>query len=276
MASRLGIAPSSYHYNRARLSMPDKYAGVRRAVAEEFEGSRGRRGYRFIRHRLGERDDVATVGEKKVRQIMAEEGCRVVYDKKRRRKYDSYKGEISKAPDNLVARDFHADGPNKLWLTDITEFKLPDDERKVYLSPVIDCFDGAVASWSTGLSPSAALANESLLKACGRLRLHEHPVCHSDRGCHYRWPGWLSICEDYGIVRSMSKKGCSPDNSACEGFFGRLKNEFFYYQDWSGVKAEEFIERLDAWLCYYNEYRVKESLGWMSPMQYRQAMGIAA
>ena len=70
----------------------------------------------------------------------------------------------------------------------------------------------------------AALANGSLEDACGTLSPGQHPVCHSDRGCHYRWPGWIGICEGNGLTRSMSKKGCSPDNSACEGFFGRLKN----------------------------------------------------
>lgn len=276
LVSKLGIAPSSYHHSHSRLSAPDKYADERAAVIEEFEAIDRARGYRYVCQQLKKRDDVASIGEKKVRQIMREEELRVVYDEKRMRKYNSYKGEISEAPDNLVNRCFHADAPNRLWLTDITEFKLPDDTRKVYLSPVIDCFDGAVVSWSTGLSPNAELANGSLLDACAGLGADERPVCHSDRGCHYRWPGWISICEEFGITRSMSKKGCSPDNSACEGFFGRLKNEFFYHRDWSGVSAEEFMERLDAWLCYYNEKRIKQSLGWMSPMQYRRARGMAA
>jgi transposase InsO family protein len=72
----------------------------------------------------------------------------------------------------------------------------------------------------------------------------------------------------------MSKKGCSPDNSACEGLFGRLKNEFFYFQDWIGVSMEEFICRLDAYLRYYNESRIKQSLGWLSPNQYRRSLGV--
>lgn len=62
----------------------------------------------------------------------------------------------------------------------------------------------------------------------------EGPVIHSDRGYHYRWPGWIGICERNHLVRSMSKKDCLPDNSAMEGFFGRLKNEFFHHRNWSG------------------------------------------
>lgn len=276
LISRLRIAASSYHYSHAALAMPDKHEAVRCAIVEEFAKAHQARGYRYIYHQLRKRADIGAVGEKKVRSIMAEEGLMVIYDKRRKRRYSSYAGEISEAPGNLVNRDFHADRPNTLWLTDITEFRLPGGSRKVYLSPVLDCFDGALVSWSIATSPNAELANSSLAKACEKLRAGEHPVCHTDRGSHYRWPGWLSICERFNIVRSMSKKGCSPDNSACEGLFGRLKNEFFHYRDWSGVSTEEFMERLDAWLRYYNDGRIKKSLGWKSPMQYRRSLGIAA
>ena len=78
--------------------------------------------------------------------------------------------------------------------------------------------------------------------------------------------------ENAGLTRSMSKKGCSPDNSACEGFFGRLKNEMFYNRKWDGVSIDEFISILDT----YIESRIKMSLGGLSPLQYRKALGYAA
>ena len=77
-----------------------------------------------------------------------------------------------------------------------------------------------------------------------------------------------------GFIRSMSKKGCSPDNSACEGFFGRLKNEFFYGRDWIKTGIKDFILSLDKYLNWYNEHRIKASLGYKSPVQYRQSLGI--
>lgn len=73
----------------------------------------------------------------------------------------------------------------------------------------------------------------------------------------------------------MSAKGCSPVVAA-EGFFGRLKNELFYGRDWRGVGYEEFRERLAAYLTHYNETRIKKSLDWMSPVQYRRSLGLAA
>ena len=268
----LRISKSSYEYCRAKLRAKDRHARLRADIRRIFDGAGGRRGYRYVHNEL--REEGTVVSEKVVRRLMAEEGCRVVY-LKRRRRYSSYRGEISDAPPNLVERNFRAGGPNELWLTDITEFKLPSGE-KAYLSPVIDCFDGLVVSWRIGRRPDAALANGSLEDACGTLAPGQHPVCHSDRGCHYRWPGWIGICEGNGLVRSMSRKGCSPDNSACEGFFGRLKNEFFYHRDWRGVAMESFMEQLDGYIRFYNERRKKQSLGWMSPMQYRISKGLAA
>lgn len=269
----VGLSSSSYYYCKSKARRADRYVRARAAIREEFALVGGRRGYRYIRQRLRERKDPIVLSGKTVRRLMAEEGCRVSYHRKRRA-YSSYAGEIGAAPANLVARDFHADAPNRLWLTDITQFSIP--AGKVYLSPVIDCFDGMPVSWRIGTSPDAELANSMLEGACAQLADGEHPVCHSDRGCHYRWPGWIRMCEEHGIVRSMSKKGCSPDNSACEGFFGRLKNEFFYDRDWDGETIEGFTEKLDAYMRYYRDERIKESLGWLSPMQYRKSLGLVA
>ncbi len=184
-------------------------------------------------------------------------------------------GEISPAPDNLLNRDFSAHEPNKKWLTDITEFQIP--AGKVYLSPMIDCFDGMVVSWSIGTRPDAELVNTMLDAAIETVTATGgRPVVHSDRGGHYRWLGWLSRIADAKLVRSMSRKGCSPDNAACESFFGRLKNELFYPRDWLSTSIEEFIAAVDAYIRWYNESRIKASLGLRSPIQYRKNLGIAA
>ena len=205
---------------------------------------------------------------------MREEGLEVVYNRRRRRGWSSYEGEVSAAPPNLVARDFSAAAPDELWVTDVTEFRVP--AGKVYLSAVVDCYDGRPAGWRIGPRPTASLANGSLLDALAARREGARTVVHSDRGGHYRWPGWIAICGEHGLARSMSAKGCSPDNAACEGFFGRLKNEFFHYRDWEGVSLAEFSERLDAYLRYYCSGRIKRSLGWLSPDEYRRSEGWAA
>lgn len=263
----LHIAKSSYCYQANCLHTPDKYAAVRTEIHTLFHAVDGRYGYRRIHASL--KNLGILVSEKVVRRLMKEDGLMVRCIKQK--KYSSYAGEISPAVPNLVNRNFHADAPNMKWLTDITEFSIP--AGKVYLSPIIDCFDGLVVAWSIGKSPSADLANSMLDKAIGLLN-GEHPIVHSDRGGHYRGTGWIERMETAGLVRSMSKKGCSPDNSACEGFFGRLKNEMFYGRSWKDISVESFIEAVNEYIRWYNEVRIKESLGWMSPLQYRRSIGL--
>ncbi|MCM3565268.1 IS3 family transposase, partial [Hydrogenophaga intermedia] len=91
-----------------------------------------------------------------------------------------------------------------------------------------------------------------------------------------RWPGWLKRMADAKLVRSMSRKGYSPDNAACEGFFGRLKTEHFYPRDWQSATIEQFMQALDAYIRWYNEKRIKISLGSLSPVEYRRSLGIVA
>ena len=73
----------------------------------------------------------------------------------------------------------------------------------------------------------------------------------------------------------MSRKGCSPENAACEGFFGRLKNELFYPRNWQFTTIEQFTQELDAYIRWYNERRIKMSLGALSPVEYRRSLGLA-
>ena len=79
-----------------------------------------------------------------------------------------------------------------------------------------------------------------------------------------------------GLTRSMSKKGCSPENAACEGFFGRLKNEMFYGRSWGGVPMDDFINEINGYIEWYNTKRIKQSLGYMSPVEYRHSLGLTA
>ena len=266
----VGMAKSSYLYQKNALLRPAKHAALRIRITEVFHGSDRRYGYRRVHAAL--KSEEVVVSEKVVCRIMKEEG--LIAKRPSKRKYSSYKDEIGEAPESIVKRDFHTDGPNRLWLTDITEFSIP--AGKVYLSPIIDCFDGMCVAWTQSTSPNAELVNSMLDAAASKLPEGEHPVSHSDRGCHYRWPGRIERCRRYGITRSMSKKGCSPDNSAMEGFFGRLKVEFFYGRDWSGWSIHGFMDAPDEYIHWYNEERIKLSLRGMSPMQYRKSLGLAA
>ncbi len=269
LLAELDIARSSYFYHCARLRMPDKYADVRQVLSEVFHGNHRCYGYRRMHAALGRRQ--LSLSEKVVQRLMKQECLIVTANKKRR--YGSYLGEISPAPENLINRDFRADTPNEKWLTDITEFHIP--AGKVYLSPMIDCFDGLVVSWTIGTRPDSDLVNTMLDAAIETVVTSAiRPVIHSDRGAHYRWPGWLSRVRSAKLIRSMSRKGCSPDNAACEGFFGRLKTELFYPRNWKDITIEQFIQIVDTYIRWYNEKRIKISLGSLSPIEYRASLGI--
>ena len=268
LLNALHLSKSSYYYQEAAIQKEDKYVDARKRVVEIFHENKKRYGYRRIHGIL--RKEGVILSEKVVRRIMNEEELVVI--SKKLRKYNSYKGEISPSVPNVLERNFHADRPNEKWLTDITELSLP--AGKVYLSPIVDCFDGMLPAWTIGTAPDAALVNSMLDKAIATLSKEEHPLVHSDRGCHYRWPGWIERMENRKLTRSMSKKGYSPDNSACEGLFGRLKNEMFYNRYWKGVSIPEFIDVLNEYLVWYNEKRIKVSLGNMSPVEYRQSLGL--
>jgi putative transposase len=251
LTARLRIARSLYYYHLKVMDKPDKDVALVGLIREAFTASHSRYGYRRVCLEL--RSAGIRVGAKRVMRLMSAHQIVPVFKSSRR--YSSYKGEVSKAPDNIVNRDFHADQPNKLWVTDVTEFHAGG--RKVYLSPIIDCFDGMPVSWTMSTSPNAAMANRMLENACQGLQDGQVPIIHSDRGCHYRWPGWISICSKYGLTRSMSAKGCSPDNAAAEGFFGRLKQEFYHKRDYTHVTVEEFMALLDEYMWWYRDTRIK-------------------
>ncbi|WP_040453051.1 IS3 family transposase [Hydrocarboniphaga effusa] len=271
LLKEVGLPRSSYFYHRARLDVSDRYVDLRRTITEIFENNHRCYGYRRMQASLNRQR--VSISEKVVQRLMKQES--LIATAPKRRRYGSYLGEIGPAPDNLINRDFHAVAPNAKWLTDITEFQIP--AGKVYLSPMIDCFDGMVVSWSIGTRPDADLVNSMLDAAIDTVASSsERPVVHSDRGAHYRWPGWLTRISGANLVRSMSRKGYSPDNAACEGFFGRLKTELFYSRSWQSTTIEQFIHALDGYIRWYNERRIKVSLGNLSPIEYRKSPGIVS
>ena len=265
----VGIARSTYHYQLRAMKRPDKDSGLLELVREAFENSKRRYGYKRIHLELKGMGIVASA--KRIMRLMTRHGLVPLF--KSAKRYSSYKGELTKAPKNLVNRDFHAEAPNRLWVTDLTEFSIP--AGKAYLSPVIDCYDGMPVAWAIGTSPNADLANGMLADACSTLKDGEKPIIHSDRGCHYRWPEWIRICKDNNLTRSMSAKGCSPDNAAAEGFFGRLKQEFFHKRSFAGVTMDEFIGMLDEYMVWYRDRRIKTEFG-MSIMDRRRELGLVA
>lgn len=126
---------------------------------------------------------------------------------RRKKRYNSYRGEQGAVALNVLNRDFEATAPNQKWVTDVTEFNVGD--RKLYLSPVMDLFDRQIISYTLGSSPNLALTNTSLSKALTTLKDGEKPLVHSDQGFQYQHLSWRTLLGGAGAVQSMSRKANS-------------------------------------------------------------------
>lgn len=208
----LGMARSSHQYQPEAMRSPDRDAEAREMVSDANDCTYGRRRIHDEPEAQGH-----VVGERRIRRMMAEEGPGARGKAKPKRGHGSYEGEVSEHPGNKAGRDFEAGLPNFPWPADVTQFSIP--AGRLCLSPVLDRLDGAIAGWTTSTSPDAEMANSMPGAALDATtdRERRHLVIHSDCGCHYRWPGWIGICEEAGMARSMSRRGCSLDDSRTGG-----------------------------------------------------------
>lgn len=259
LAQLAGIPRSTYYNLVKRMNRPDPDADLKAEIKEIYEEHEGRYGYRRIRDELANRGQ--KVNHKKVQRLMKELGLKCIV---RMKKYKSYKGTVGKIALNILNREFTADAPNEKWVTDITEFKLFGE--KLYLSPVLDLFNGEIITYTIGSRPTYSLVSEMLEKALEGLPEEHQLLMHSDQGWHYQMKQYRHALESRGIVQSMSRKGNCYDNSVMENFFGIMKSEFLYLKEFESV--EQFKIELEKYINYYNTKRLKAKLK-MSPVQYR-------
>lgn len=183
------------------------------------------------------------------------------------RKFNSYKGEFGKISQNIIERNFFAEKPNKIWLTDITEFRIKGSEDKVYLSPILDTFNSEIVSFSISKHPNTKLTNESLKRALECRKDIDNLIIHTDQGFHYQHSSWVKKLEENRIIQSMSRKGNCLDNSPMENFFSMLKQEMFYGEEFEST--DTLIRKIEEYIRWYNEDRIKTKLNRLSPVEYR-------
>lgn len=204
-----------------------------------------------------------TINHKTVRKLMSQMGltCQI-----RIKRYKSYKGKVGKIAKNILKRNFSIDKPNKKWVTDVTEFKIKG--TKVYLSPILDLFNGEIISYSVSTRPTYNLIEEMLQQAIEKKKTQESLILHSDQGWHYQMPQYQKKLKENNIIQSMSRKGNCLDNSVIENFFGVLKSEFFYREEFRSI--ETFQIKLIDYINWYNNKRMKLKLNGLSPIEYRK------
>ncbi|WP_419198440.1 IS3 family transposase, partial [Pseudomonas putida] len=254
------LSRSTYYYQLGVLEAGDRCASLKTLIQDISHRHRGRYGYRRVTSTL--RSEGQSVNSKKVRRLMAELDLKCTV---RPKKYKSYRGLMGEAAPNILKRDFRADQPNQKWVTDVTEFKVAGE--KLYLSPIMDLYNGEIVAYRTDSRPRFTLVGEMLETAINRLPANSRPLLHSDQGWHYRYPDYCKRLKEAGLEQSMSRKGNCLDNAAMESFFGTLKSEYFHRERFASVA--ELKAGLDEYIHYYNHDRIKMKLNGLSPVAYR-------
>lgn len=254
------IARSSYYYHVKTSSVLNKHEGAKKEINKIYNDHKGRYGYRRITLEMKNRGNV--INHKTVSKLMSGLGLKSLI---RRKKYISYKGDTNEAAPNLFKQDFKAEKPFLKWATDVTEFKVKD--KKVYLSPIIELFNGEIISYDLSESPNFKQVSDMLEDAFKTLKGHERPTLHSDQGWQYRMAKYKQMLNDQGITQSMSRKGNCYDNAIIENFFGTIKSEMFYLKKY--ISIDELKNDIKEYIRYYNNDRIKINLKGMSPIKYR-------
>ncbi len=253
--------PRSTFYYHVKHQEGDKYAREKEEIKRIFHENKGRYGYRRVTTAL--RNSGFTLNHKTVQRLMKEMGlvCRV-----RMKKYRSYKGEQGTVAPNLLNREFTAEKPNQKWVTDVTEFRLFG--QKLYLSPIFDLCSGDVVTYTLSDSPNLRMVTTMLEQAFQKIPDNTNLILHSDQGWHYRHKHYVAMLKEKGVRQSMSRKGNCYDNAVMENFFGHLKSELLYLQEFESL--DHFKQELIDYIDYYNNRRIKARLKGLPPALHRQ------
>ena len=255
------LPKATFYYHCNNQKKVDKYAYAKAEIIAIFHENKGRYGYRRVTDELRNRE--IHLNHKTVQRLMKELGlvCRV-----RMKKYRSYKGEQGKVADNELNREFRAEKPNQKWVTDVTEFRLFG--QKLYLSPILDLCSEDIVTYTISESPNLLMVTTMLEQAFQKIPDNSGLLLHSDQGWHYQHKQYRKMLEEKGIKQSMSRKGNCYDNSVMENFFGHLKSELLYLQEFDSV--EHFKAELIDYIDYYNNRRIKARLKGLPPALHRQ------
>lgn len=253
--------PRSTFYYHVKHQERDKYAREKEEITRIFHENKGRYGYRRVTTVL--RNSGFTLNHKTVQRLMKEMGlvCRV-----RMKKYRSYKGEQGTVAPNLLNREFTAEKPNQKWVTDVTEFRLFG--QKLYLSPIFDLCSGDIVTYTLSDSPNLSMVITMLEQAFQKIPDDTNLILHSDQGWHYRHKHYVAMLKEKGVRQSMSRKGNCYDNAVMENFFGHLKSELLYLQEFESL--DHFKQELIDYIDYYNNRRIKTRLKGLPPALHRQ------
>ncbi len=264
MCRVLGVSPSGYYAwaERRPSARAQRDEELVQRIRDIHATSRGTYGVPRMHAELAA--EGTHVGRKRVARLMRAAQLEGVT---RRRKYTTTirDGSARQAPD-LVARQFKADGPNRLWVADITY--IPTWAGFLYLAVVLDAWSRRVVGWAMETHLRTELVLDALQFAV-RQRQPTNVIHHSDQGCQYTSIQFGLRCKEAGVRPSMGSVGDAYDNAMAESFFATLECELldrrrFKSQAEARMAVFEFIE---GW---YNPRRRHSALEYDSPISYER------
>ena len=270
------ITRSAYYYTIRKQDKDHKNDDLMNRIIRIYYNNHERYGYRRITLELV--NEGLVVNHKKVKRLMTRMGLLGVTPKA---KYKSYKGDMNGTVKNLLLnkvvdeenhvtryeRDFSTDTVNQKWTTDVSEFHIP--AGKLYLSPILDMYNGEIVSYNISRSPNFNQVTDMLAKAFAKYRDLKGLIFQSDQGWQYQMEAYHQILKEHGIIQSMSRKGNCLDNCVMENFFGKMKNEMFYGHEFEFITLEQLEAAMNEYIEYYNNKRIQVRLKGMTPCQAR-------
>lgn len=262
----VGIPEATYYYQIKRLEQEDSNQSLKEQIKMLFSEFKERYGYKRITAELKLLG--YCVNHKKVYRLMKILGLKCVKFTRKSRKYNSYKGTVGAIAKNKLNRRFYTPIALQKLITDVTEFKCTHGE-KLYLSPILDLFNGEVITYGIKNGPTLDLVMAPLEEAVGIIKKQAtfRTTIHSDQGWHYQHKQWVSTLKKNTIFQSMSHKSTCADNASMENFFGLLKQEMYHGE--ALVSYEELKSRIEEYIDWYNHVRSKVKLAGLSPVNYR-------
>ena len=253
------MARSTYFYHEKSSKLDDKYSDLKQQIKAIYHQHKGRYGYRRIT--LALKNMGLVINHKCVQKLMQSMKLK---SRIRIAKYRSYRGQ-GRVADNVLQRQFESNQPNQNWVTDVTEFNVRGE--KLYLSPIMDLFNGEIIAFQMERRPIFRLVKDMLKEAIDKLNINEKPIIHSDQGWQYQMRFYQQQLAERGLIQSMLRKGNCLDNASMESFFGVLKSECFYGEEFNSI--DELEQTVKEYIHYYNHERIKVKLKGLSPVQYR-------
>lgn len=265
MCRWLQVSRSGFYQWRHRdiSESEQNHARVRSAVIDTYYQFKKRYGAPRITIELNESG--LPCSENYVANILQSEGLKARNGKNF--KYQPTAYATSNVADNILARNFTASKPDEKWVSDITYIKI--DEQWVHLAVVLDLFSRQIIGWAIDETMTTELILEAFHMAVAKRSIQPGLILHSDRGVQYRAGEYQQALLDNEITPSMSRKGNCWDNAVMESFFGRMKVELIYAENYRTV-VEVYSGIFEYIEVFYNRVRRHSSLGYKSPVQFEE------